>query len=340
MLRPSRRYQLTSDRQRQASTWTPAVPAHVVRPWDGDVSSFQLLNRSHSVFAFRAGGRPLVLKLVDDRDEATLLDQIAWSEHLAAGGVRLARAVLSRAGRFVEPVTIDGRGTLLACAYEFAAGRKLEVLRPESWDEELLRRWGALSARLHALAASFAVQPGAFDRDLSAMPFVEAARNVLPPEHEPLVDAIAADIDWMRTLPRTAGVFGMIHGDLTQANFVVGDDRSLIIYDFDASRPSWYAYDFAVILFSIEKAAGELLWKNAGRALIERFFRAFIAGYAAECAVPSWLPLVPRLIEFLHRVQVVTAFEAQRPARVEALLDSPAAAIDYHSLCGQEARPM
>ncbi|HEV7428948.1 MAG TPA: phosphotransferase [Thermoanaerobaculia bacterium] len=341
ILSPGRRHRLVSDRHRDAATWTFAVPPAVTAPWNGDSSSFRLLNRAHSVFAFRAGDRQLVLKLVDDRDEATLLEQIAWSEHLAGGGVRVARAVASSAGRFVEPVAIKGRDPLLACAYEFVAGSTVDLFHAGSWDEQLLRRWGALSARTHALAPSFTAPAGATPRDLAAMRFDEVARLVIPPEHAAIIDAIEADMAWMRGLRRTPDVFGMIHADLTQANFIVADNGELVVFDFDASRQSWYAYDFAAILFSIEKLAVELPGKNAARILIERFFRAFIAGYAAVNGIPAWLPLVPRLIDFLHRVQVVAAFEGKRAVRVGALLDSPAASIDYHALAQQNgARPL
>lgn len=332
ILLPGRRHRLVSDRQREAATWTFAVPPAVIAPWDGEPASFRLLSRAHSVFAFRAQERQLVLKLVGDRDEATLTEQIAWSEHLAHGGVRVARAIASTGNRFVEPVTIKGRGPLLACAYEFAVGRKVDVFRAGSWDEKLLQRWGALLARMHALSPSFVAPAGAPARDLASMPFDEAARLVIPNEHAGITEAIEADMAWMRGLRRTSEVFGMIHADLTQANFVVADDGGLIVYDFDASRRSWYAYDFAAILFSIEKLAVELPGRNAARTLIARFFRAFIAGYTSEAPVPAWLPLVPRFIDFLHRIQVVTAFETKRASRVAALLDSPAASIDYTSL--------
>jgi Ser/Thr protein kinase RdoA (MazF antagonist) len=150
-------------------------------------------------------------------------------------------------------------------------------------------RVGAFMARLHRHAEQFAPPPG-FRRgqlDLAALAPIGAAfdRPGLPLAPEDLtmiagvVERIAAD---MRALGMGPEVFGLIHADLHQFNYLFhrGEVRAI---DFDDCCKAYFLYDIAVALHG----AGDWHATPAMRA-------AFLAGYR------SVRPLAPEHEAYLE----------------------------------------
>jgi Ser/Thr protein kinase RdoA (MazF antagonist) len=179
--------------------------------------------------------------------------------------------VSTASGDLLTIAEADGVPGPRACVlFQWVEGR----FRPRLRDAAAFGRVGAFMARLHRHAEQFVTPPG-FTRgrldpaSLAAIgaPF-EAPELPLRPEDRAtiarVIERIGAD---MRALGEGAEVFGLIHADLHQYNYLFhrGEVRAI---DFDDCCRAHFLYDIAVAL----RGAGDWRATPAMRA-------AFMVGY-------------------------------------------------------------
>jgi len=158
-----------------------------------------------------------------------------------------------------------------------------------------LERVGRFMGRMHQHAATFVPPPG-FTRPYWDWERLFGAASVLgPANHDRVFDAADLDVfaalarqadDVMRALGEGPGVFGMIHSDLHQGNYLF-EGRDVHAIDFDECGFGYYLFDIAVTLFALRRRedyaplrAAFLQGYRGERALTERdeqYLETFLA---------------------------------------------------------------
>ena len=104
------------------------------------------------IYAFERADGEYVLRISHSlrRSEALIRGEVDWINHLAAGGVSVARAIHSERGKLVEAVEDGQGGVFLATAFVKAEGQ-----RPweAGWTPSRYESLGQLLGSMHALAA-------------------------------------------------------------------------------------------------------------------------------------------------------------------------------------------
>src|SRR5215211_121047 len=76
------------------------------------------------IFEFERDSEPYILRLAHSfrRSEALILGEVDWINYLAEGGVSVAKAIPSEAGKLVEVIEDQQGGSFLATAFVKAQG--------------------------------------------------------------------------------------------------------------------------------------------------------------------------------------------------------------------------
>jgi Ser/Thr protein kinase RdoA (MazF antagonist) len=251
--------------------WHHPVANAAARLWDLPAPRFVRSSASHVLVANARGTSRVVLRLRPDCDvHRAALDRgaraaAAWF----ATGAPVAPALPSIDGRLVE--TVDG---YVVMAMEGVEGPTLE----EGGVADGAHAWGATLARLHTPTLEVARLPHAVDL-------------LRADGWDDLVDDRVSELrDLLARLPRSAQVYGTLHGDAEPDNAVAGP-RGLRLVDPDEARMGWYAADIAFALRA---------WAPPGGAPDTTIGvpRRFLAGYAEvrpfSAEEHSWLPLLAR----------------------------------------------
>lgn len=235
----------------------------------------------NAVFEVQARGSSAFLRLISAswRSWADVDAELAFVEHLARSGCRVARPVPSRSGALMEEV-----GGWFATMFEEAPGALIEP-GASGWGEAMARAWGETLARQHLAQAGFEPPAATWRRDWRAEPVlvqgIEALHRTDPAAHEAAWRVLAAVEDYAEAL----GLVGVIHADLAPQNFRWSLSGGVAAFDFDNVCRHWLLYDFAV--------ARSVLTRFDGA---ERLMSWIRAGYEAVAPLPGDLGLLDVLV--------------------------------------------
>ena len=270
-----------SDRVLREAMHRYAIEDGQIRPLDA-FESF--------IYEFERGPEDYILRISHSlrRSAALIEGEVDWINYLAVGGVSVARAVRSESGELVEAIADGQGGYFLATAFVKAQGQPPWDL----WTPALYRSYGQLLGSMHHLAQHYqpaepAWQRPAWDDDI--MEFVE--------RYLPAGEAVAKQIyrtvcDHLRTLPRDAASYGLIHQDAHGSNFFVDQVGTITLFDFDECAYSWYVNDIAIALFYNVMDADD--WP----AFTQEFMTHFLQGYEqAHGLDASWLQEIPHFLK-------------------------------------------
>jgi len=236
------------------------------------------------VYEYDNKGQSYILKITHQlrRTADTIMGELDWVNYLADGGVPVARAVASEAGRYVE--TIDcGDSYFLAYAFEKAPGK---LAGEGEWNDALFERWGRCTGRMHALTKLYKPSNPAYRRSpWQEDDMLRVAHHL--PEQTLVIEKSEALIRRIAALPQTKDGYGLIHNDLHQKNFFVEGDR-MTAFDFDDATYNYLVNDIAMPLYYA------LWWPPIPVAdrdeYTKRFMGHFMNGYAKENTLGTeWL---------------------------------------------------
>lgn len=242
------------------------------------------------IYEFERGPSASILRIAHSirRSEALIQGEVDWLNHLAAGGVSVARAIRSEAGRLVEAIEDGKGGQFLVTAFVKAQGQPPWQL----WTPTLYKTYGRLLGSMHALASRYQPAEMAWKRpewDDDSMEFVE---RFLPASEVVAKEKYRALCAHLHTLPKEASTYGLIHQDAHGSNFLVDESGAITLFDFDDCCYSWFVNDIAIALFY------HVIDARDPSALTGEFLIHFLEGYQQAHPLDSkWLKEIPHFLK-------------------------------------------
>jgi Ser/Thr protein kinase RdoA (MazF antagonist) len=242
------------------------------------------------IYEFEREGSSYILRIGHTfRKSAALIhSEVDWINHLARGGVSVARAIPSLRGAFVEAIDDDQGGQFLVTAFIKARGQKPW---DAGWTPARYENYGRLLGQMHALAVDYQPSQGRRPEwDESSLGFIE---NYLPVSEVIVHQQYHSVLGKINALPKDKTSYGLIHQDAHQNNFFIDTDDTLTLFDFDECAYSWFVNDIAIVLFYISMDAGEYGFPDAA-SFTHEFLIHFLRGYRGAYSLsPAWLKEIP-----------------------------------------------
>lgn len=287
-------------------------------------------------------GQDFILRVghSDRRRESYVLGEVDWLNYLAQHGARVARAVPSAAGNYVEAID-DGHGAAFMAATFVAAKGVPPWELDGGWTPARMEHYGEVIGRLHALSCTYQPRDPRAERPQWDTPDMQDAPINLPPSESVALAKHYAAYEKAMQLPRPADAFGLIHFDAHSANMLIDDQDHITLFDFDDCCYSWFANDIAMVLFY-------MVWsKPDPAAATVDFLTHFFRGYRREYQLdPMWLEAIPTFMKLreidiygaIHRSmdvddledEWVSRYMAGRKERIEG--DVPMVDLDFATL--------
>jgi Ser/Thr protein kinase RdoA (MazF antagonist) len=251
---------------------TAAAVLSLAQRWDASAAEVSLLRSGeNSTWHVRSDRAGYALRLISKarRTIVQIEGELAFIDHLAAGGVRIARARRTPIGDRVIAVTPPSVGPMYATCFDWLPGRHFEY-HSHDIHPGLFRAWGATMARMHQLSSQFILPSGTSrpewtDDAVAACATTGAAVS-------PRIIAERDDlVAWLRTTAIESSHYGLVHGDFERTNFLLDGDRIGVV-DLDDCCRHWFAWDIACALWA---------FRHASPADRGRYLGWFMDGYGA-----------------------------------------------------------
>jgi Ser/Thr protein kinase RdoA (MazF antagonist) len=262
-------------------------------------SELQPLEGGHftHVYGFAREARSYVLRLTPPSADTDLERQraiLAWMAYLADHGAFVPEPLPSQDGRLVEIIPSPDDNWLVV-AFTRAEGILSEELSLDQWDDGQFQVLGKSIGKMHAIARGYAPSKEMTYPDWKngGNLFSHALQNEFG-----LKEKQSFVLEQIRSLPKTADAYGLIHCDLHFGNFFLDIPRQKItLIDFDDCAYGWFVMDIAVLLFDIL-----VLYTGSDKDAYGRYFlRNFLAGYLAETPLSHfWLEQLPIFLKLLE----------------------------------------
>jgi Ser/Thr protein kinase RdoA (MazF antagonist) len=292
------------------------------------------------IYEFQRGSDAYILRISHGlrRSAALIHGEINWINHLAAGGVPVARAMPSARDEWVEAIEDGQGGAFLATAFVKARGGPAW---DAPWTPAFYESYGRLIGSMHALTQGYAPPDPGWRRPHWNDEGMEFVDHYLPASETALLDTYHALCEHFRTLPTDRASYGLVHYDAHPANLFISEDGRLTLFDFDECAYSWFACDIAIVLFYCATEAEDPL------AFTQQFMTHFLRGYRqANMLDARWLAEIPHFLK-LREIEMVAAIQRDygagpiddawcarfmhgRKARIEQ--DVPTIEFDFTSL--------
>ncbi len=223
------------------------------------------------------------------RDLVQLDAELDWMNHLEKLGVKLAKPIPAKSGKFVESLG----GKFFVSAFQEAEGVSIE--EPGDFTQTRMENWGRLMGQMHAATKSY-VKP----RTIGKRPQWDEERNYnivknMVNRGDGLYNRFQELDKWLKGLTKGPDEYGLIHADFHHGNFYVGEHDAITAFDFDDCHFQWFAYDIAVpvffLVYSMKKKGSPLGWSD--------FSDSFWKGYSsANTLLPIWIESLPKFLTY------------------------------------------
>lgn len=226
------------------------------------------------------------------RSEQEALAEVHFMKYLFDNGVSVPKIFPSKTSKLVEGVT-DGYH---ASIFSKAPGR---IPTEDDWNPEMFVNWGRIVGQMHLLTQSYVPLQDVKRRDWKQEPWMDMMR------HLPVEESIARQkaielLNWLETLPKDSKNYGLVHCDLHANNIFVTKNGSITAFDFDDSCNHWFAYDIALILYSVITRYNRQDIKS--KTLDDHlawFLESFLKGYQEVHTLENWwLKAIPEFMSY------------------------------------------
>ncbi len=279
-----------------AAAATEALARQAAELWDGTLIGREPVRAVQNyVFAIERAGRPAILRLTHEshRSVEEVEAELRWILDLKECGLPVAAPYRSRRDCRTETVPSAQGGFVVSC-FEHLAGTEPDPKNPELWTDRMFEQLGALTARIHQASYDAAWTPATLPRrNWREESVAQNFHFYVPVGEKAMHDAFDRVLAKLDALPRSRDAYGLIHGDLNHANFLLTPD-GLKVFDFDDSCYCWFAYDLIVPIFHFPSADETEMNARARHA-----FRLLLRGYESVRRFnPAWLKWLPLLLQW------------------------------------------
>jgi amicoumacin kinase len=246
------------------------------------------------VYETYKNGHPFIMRLTHSshRSKDEVLSELDWMRHLNNQGLSVPEIFPSVQGNLVEETAAADNSKFFGCVYAKAPGTAVSV-RSEQFNEELFRKWGETTGRMHYATKSYKPSAGIKARSSWDEDELLSVGKYYPSEEWELVDNANEVIATISALPKNQDNFGIIHTDIHSGNFFY-DGEQIHVFDFDDASYHWFASDIAIPLYY------SLIYRIPASEEAERntfgqlFLETFIEGYQKANQLPEgWKEQVP-----------------------------------------------
>jgi Ser/Thr protein kinase RdoA (MazF antagonist) len=215
------------------------------------LSQFQFVQKVENiVFSARRNGEKVFLRLTSPlrRNREEITAELFWIDFLYREGIPVIRPIKNQDGQLsITAYTRDGQ-QFEACVFSEVVGAHPNQEMATS--PHFLFDLGALIAKMHQASIkcgrAYVREDWYHERGLRhAREAAETTKNLDEK------DQLSASIAWMESLARTPDNYGLVHADLGTQNLFVEDDGKITAIDFDDSCFHWFAFDLAIVIFSM-----------------------------------------------------------------------------------------
>lgn len=243
------------------------------------------------IYEFEQSGRAYILRIGHSlrRSVSLIQAEVDWINYLAAGGASVAKAIPSRQGNLVEPVS-DGQGQhFLATAFVKARGKPS---RTAGWNARLFKTYGRLLGKMHALTKDYQPANPAWQRLHWDDALMLEVSELLPASEALALEKYQALMAHLAALPKDKETYGLIHQDAHGGNFFVDEAGTITLFDFDDCAYSWFMNDIAIVLFYAAMGQADIV------SFTREFMAHFLQGYRCENRLdPGWLQEIPYFLK-------------------------------------------
>ncbi|MFX0183505.1 MAG: phosphotransferase enzyme family protein [Candidatus Hodarchaeota archaeon] len=275
----------------------------------------------NAVYSFEKGNQEYVLRVGHCTHMSFDLVQaeLDWILYLSESNVPVTKPLASDAGIYVEKINInDNKDNYLnAVAFEKAEGQHLDHENPRIWNKDIIKHWGKIIGRMHALAQDYT--PKSSKRYEFGMP-PEDIKEFLAGEDKEVIDRIISLFQDLEKLPKTKDSHGIVHSDLHTGNFFVKDNRITTLLDFDRTCYKWFISEIAIALYYPLYMTPLRHSQEAQKDFIRYFLPLFWEGYKSENQLePFWKEKLNTFIEVRDAILYMYLPSAPRK-RVSAII--------------------
>ncbi len=179
-----------------------------------------------------------------------ILAEIHWIEHLAKSGLKVPKILPDIEGNKVVSLT-DGNQHYEAVVFSEIKGEHPQEQIVTS--PQFLETLGSLIGKMHKASETYEGShlEGKREDWFQERGLRHALAAAKISKQQALFFRLKKAISWMESLPQTSSNYGLVHADLGALNMFVGEDDTIGIIDFDDSCYHWYAFDLAIVIFSM-----------------------------------------------------------------------------------------
>lgn len=184
------------------------------------------------------------------RARAEIQAELNWIEHLAKSGLKVPRLIQDKSGNKISSFS-EGKQH-----YEAVVFSALEGEHPSkdiAKNPKFLKTLGGLIAQMHLASQHYeGTHQGTKREDWFEERGLRHALAAAKQSKEfSLRNRLEETLSWMNSLDRTSENYGLVHADLGALNLFIEEDDSIGIIDFDDSCYHWFAFDLAIVIFSM-----------------------------------------------------------------------------------------
>ena len=261
------------------------------------------------IYEYRQNGKPYILRFTPSSHRTVDLveAELEWILYLADNGMSVSKPVYSRNSAMTE--VIDSTGLYFtAVSFEKASGRKIGY--PECLqDETLYEKLGQMTGKLHALSKLYRPKDESMRRHDWNRNYYLQNIDFLPPSQTLVRESYNKLLDKIWALPKTAASYGLIHGDINVGNFLVDDEGTITLFDFDEAQYSWFVEDIAIQLYYLVYVYGGEDGAEKREEQAYRFMKFFMKGYRKEKSLDDfWLKQIPLFLQLRELIVYIGAY--------------------------------
>ncbi|MFX0091868.1 MAG: phosphotransferase enzyme family protein [Candidatus Hodarchaeota archaeon] len=230
------------------------------------------------VYAYQKDNQEYVLRIgLDSHMPFDLVQaEIDWLLYLAEGKVPVVKPMPSENSLFVEKLTLENSNFNIV-SFERVEGQHLDFQNPQSWDKEIIKQWGQIVGRMHALSKNYTPRS---TKRYHFKPLEDKER--LKYKDKEIVERMTQIFQDLEKFPKTKDSYGLIHSDLHPGNFFINNNKITGLFDFDRCCYKWFIADIAIALYYPLYLSPLRQNPKAQKEFISYFLPLFWEGYERE----------------------------------------------------------